>query len=58
MGGRIMKKNKLHTYYVKTFCVNTNYISTKGGKIRGKRKKKTKEKKGGGKKWMGECQHG
>jgi hypothetical protein len=46
-----MKKGKLQTYYVRTLCVNINYISTKGGKIEGKkggkRKKKTKKKKGG-----------
>jgi hypothetical protein len=51
-----MKKGKLQTYYVRTLCVNINYISTKGGKIEGKkggkRKKKTKKKRGE------ECQHG
>jgi len=33
-----MKKNKFHAYYVRTFYVNINYISTKGGKIEGQKR--------------------
>ncbi len=33
-----MKKKNFHAYYVRTFCVNINYIPTKGGKIEGEKR--------------------
>jgi hypothetical protein len=37
-GGGRMKKKNFHAYYVRTFCVNINYIPTKGGKIEGEKR--------------------